>query len=122
MYPEYSTSKVLTMEYVEGVKVTNIEAIEQAGLDRQALAELALRSLVEQLLIDGCFHADLHPWNVLVSPDTGVITYLDAGMAGRAPNRNAEHSYWPRQEGNPAVLDSRAGPRRIASEDEREGT
>ncbi len=82
VYRDYSTSRVLTMEFIEGVKISNLEAIDEAGLDREKLAGVALRSLVKQLLIDGFFHADPHPGNVLVNLDTGVITYLDTGMMG----------------------------------------
>jgi ubiquinone biosynthesis protein len=59
-----------------------LAAIEQAGLEKQPLAETTLRSMVKQLLIDGFFHADPHPGNLVVNIDTGVITYLDLGMVG----------------------------------------
>jgi len=83
IYPHYTTSRVLTMEFIKGVKVTNNEAIDAAGLDRQALAEATIRSLTKQLLIDGFFHADPHPGNVLVGLDTGLVYYLDLGMVGQ---------------------------------------
>jgi ubiquinone biosynthesis protein len=82
IYRDLSTSKVLTMEYVEGVKAIDLPAIEAAGIDRKALAEVALRSLVKQLLIDGFFHGDPHPGNVLVDLKTGDLVYLDTGMVG----------------------------------------
>ncbi len=82
VYSELSTSRVLTIEFINGVKVTDIEAIEAAGFDRKVLAEAALRSLSKQLFIDGFFHADPHPGNVLVDLDTGELTYIDTGMVG----------------------------------------
>jgi ubiquinone biosynthesis protein len=82
VYPEYSTSSVLTMEYIKGVKLSNIAAIEQAGIDRATLGRTALRAMIKQLLIDGFFHADPHPGNLLVSLETGTITFLDTGMVG----------------------------------------
>jgi ubiquinone biosynthesis protein len=82
VYPQFSTSRVLTMEFVRGVKLSNLVAIEQAGLDKQPLAETTLRSMVKQLLIDGFFHADPHPGNLMVNLETGMITYLDLGMVG----------------------------------------
>jgi ubiquinone biosynthesis protein len=82
VYPRFSTGRVLTMEFVRGVKLSNLAAIEQAGLEKQPLAETTLRSMVKQLLIDGFFHADPHPGNLVVNIDTGVITYLDLGMVG----------------------------------------
>ncbi len=82
IYTELSTSKVITQEFVEGVKVSDVEAIEAAGLDREAIARNALRALIKQLPVDGFFHADPHPGNLLVNLDTGVLTFIDLGMMG----------------------------------------
>jgi ubiquinone biosynthesis protein len=82
VYPEYSTTTVLTMEYIKGVKISNIAAIEQAGIDRATLGRTALRAMIKQLLIDGFFHADPHPGNLLVNLQTGEINFLDTGMVG----------------------------------------
>ncbi len=82
IYPELSTSKVLTMEYIEGVKASNVQAIEASNLDRTALALTALTAIIKMLLIDGFFHADPHPGNIMVNLETGVMTMLDAGMVG----------------------------------------
>ena len=82
MYPEYSTARVLTMEFIRGVKLTDMEAIDAAHLDRQALAEATLRAMIKQLLVDGFFHGDPHPGNVFVNLDTGIVTFLDTGMVG----------------------------------------
>jgi len=82
VYSSLSTSRVLTIEFINGVKVTNLEAIEAAGMDRKMLAEAAMRSLSKQLFIDGFFHADPHPGNVFVDLDTGDLTYIDTGMVG----------------------------------------
>ena len=82
IYTELSTSRVLTLEFIHGVKANNIEAIEKSGLDRQEIARNALRALVKQLLIDGFFHADPHPGNVLINLQTGVVTFIDTGMVG----------------------------------------
>ncbi len=82
VYAQYSTSRILTQEFVHGVKISNIAALDEAGLDRQELARNALRALIKQLAIDGFFHADPHPGNVLVDPATGIITFIDLGMMG----------------------------------------
>ncbi|HSN76344.1 MAG TPA: AarF/UbiB family protein [Anaerolineae bacterium] len=82
VYPDLSTDKVLTLEFIRGVKISNLEAIDQAGLDREMLAKNALRAIVKQLLIDGFFHADPHPGNVLVELQTGDIAFIDTGMVG----------------------------------------
>ncbi|NKQ36474.1 MAG: AarF/ABC1/UbiB kinase family protein [Chloroflexi bacterium] len=77
IYYEFSTEKVLTMEFVQGVKVTNAAEMDTAGLNRLSLAEDAIRGMLKQLLMDGFFHADPHPGNVLVNLDTGTIYFID---------------------------------------------
>jgi ubiquinone biosynthesis protein len=78
----YSTTRVLTMEFVHGVKISNLEAIEAAGLDRATLATNTLRAMLKQMMIDGFFHADPHPGNLLVNLDTRDVTFIDMGMVG----------------------------------------
>jgi ubiquinone biosynthesis protein len=82
VFTELSTSRVLTLEFIQGVKISNVAAIEAAGLDRRELAKTALRAMVKMLMIDGFFHADPHPGNVLVNLSSGDITFLDTGMVG----------------------------------------
>ena len=82
IYLDLSTSRVLTIQFVPGVKITDLDAIDAAGIDREALATTALRAMIKQLLIAGFFHADPHPGNVLVNLDTGDITFIDTGMVG----------------------------------------
>ena len=81
-FPEYSTSRVLTMEFVRGVKISDVDAIDAAGIDREVLAANTLRAMIKQLMIDGFFHADPHPGNILVNTQTGNVTFIDTGMVG----------------------------------------
>lgn len=81
-YPQLSSSKVLTMDFMEGVKINNVAAIDAAGLNRLEIGAAILRALIKQLLIDGFFHADPHPGNVLVNLETGAVGFLDMGMMG----------------------------------------
>jgi ubiquinone biosynthesis protein len=83
VYPELSTSRVLTMEFIQGVKISDIAAIEAAGLARELVARNAMRAVIKQLLIDGFFHADPHPGNILVDLQSGTINFLDCGMIGQ---------------------------------------
>ena len=82
IYGDLSTSKVITQEFVKGVKASDVESIQAAGLDRDLIARNALRALIKQLPVDGFFHADPHPGNLLVDLDTGVLTFIDLGMMG----------------------------------------
>ena len=77
-----SSRRVITMEFIDGVSATHRDDIVAAGLDTVAIADAAVRASIKMLLIDGFFHADPHPGNVVVSLDTGVLTFLDTGMVG----------------------------------------
>jgi ubiquinone biosynthesis protein len=86
---ELSSARVLTTEFVEGIKVTDFARIEAAGIDRPALAQRILRVVCQMVFIDGVYHADPHPGNILVHPD-GTFTLVDFGAVGRlAPSMKA---------------------------------
>ena len=78
-----STRRVLTQEFISGVKISDVEAMTAAGLDLPTIGDSALRAAIKMLLIDGFFHADPHPGNLLVNLETGVVTFLDSGMVGQ---------------------------------------
>src|SRR5215469_1385807 len=82
LYRSLSGQRVLTQEFVRGVKISDVEAMRRAGLDVAKVGEAALRAAIKMLLIDGFFHADPHPGNLFVNTDTGVVTFLDCGMVG----------------------------------------
>ncbi|WP_375340298.1 ABC1 kinase family protein [Okeania sp.] len=77
----YSAPRVLTLEYVPGIKISNYEALEASGQNRKALAKMGAQAYLQQLLNYGFFHADPHPGNIAVSPEGGLIFY-DFGMMG----------------------------------------
>jgi ubiquinone biosynthesis protein len=79
---DYSTSRVLTMEYVRGKKITKLSPLAHLELDGQALAEELFQAYLKQILVDGFFHADPHPGNVFLTDD-GRLALLDLGMVGR---------------------------------------
>ena len=83
VYRSLSAKRVLTQEFISGVKISNVDAMREAGLDPAAVANAALRAAIKMLMIDGYFHADPHPGNLFVNLDTGVVTFLDAGMVGQ---------------------------------------
>ncbi len=82
----YSSRRVLTLEWIPGIKLTDTDRIRQAGLDRDALIEVGVRSGLRQLLEFGFFHADPHPGNLFAMPTTGeagattCMAYIDFGM------------------------------------------
>lgn len=82
VYWRYTGSRVLTLEYLPGIKISHYEALEAAGLSRQELSQLGARAYLHQILNHGFFHADPHPGNLAVSPDQGALIFYDFGMMG----------------------------------------
>ena len=80
-YPDYSNEKVLTMEYVDGVKLSEVIAGDDPKYNKILIADRIVRSYFQQLFIDGFFHADPHPGNIFVTDDN-AICYIDFGMMG----------------------------------------
>lgn len=78
----FTTSKVLTMEFIHGTKVTDLEEQARRQVDPAKVNRLLIKTYLKQLLEDGFFHADPHPGNLLVMPD-GRLAFFDFGMVGR---------------------------------------
>jgi predicted unusual protein kinase regulating ubiquinone biosynthesis (AarF/ABC1/UbiB family) len=79
IYWEYTNRRVLTMEWINGTKLTQTEEISAQGIDARYLIEVGVQCSLRQLLEHGFFHADPHPGNLLATPD-GKLAYLDFGM------------------------------------------
>lgn len=88
----HTTRRVLTMEYIDGIPLNDFNAIDEAGLDRGAIARNLAKSVLNQILRDGFFHGDPHPGNIMVLGD-GTIAFLDFGMVGSlSPERKRQFS------------------------------
>ncbi len=79
IHREATSRRVLTMEWLDGVKLTNLEAVRALGIDPDDMVDVGVNCSLKQLLEDGFFHADPHPGNLLALPD-GRLAYLDFGM------------------------------------------
>jgi predicted unusual protein kinase regulating ubiquinone biosynthesis (AarF/ABC1/UbiB family) len=86
---DYTTSRVLTMEYISGTKITALSRVARLELDGASLADDIFRAYLSQVLVDGFFHADPHPGNVLLT-DNGRLALLDLGMVARIAPRVQE--------------------------------
>jgi predicted unusual protein kinase regulating ubiquinone biosynthesis (AarF/ABC1/UbiB family) len=85
VYDDYSSKNVLTMEYLPGIKVTNVQALDEKGIDREQLVIDVHKVFFTMLLKHSVFHADPHPGNISVTDDGKLILY-DYGMVGRINN------------------------------------
>jgi ubiquinone biosynthesis protein len=79
---DYTTSRVLTMEHIRGKKITELSPLAKIELDGGVLAEQLFRAYLQQILVDGLFHADPHPGNVFLTNDN-EIALIDLGMVGQ---------------------------------------
>jgi aarF domain-containing kinase len=82
---DLTARRVLTMEFIEGPKISDTDALLAAGIDPNAVALIMMEAYCEQILIHGFFHADPHPGNLLVLPGP-VVVFLDFGLSKELPN------------------------------------
>ncbi len=87
---DYTTSRVLTMEYISGKKITALSPLAKIDLDGYRLAEHLFQAYMQQILVDGFFHADPHPGNVFLTDDRR-IALIDLGMVARVSPRFQEN-------------------------------
>jgi ubiquinone biosynthesis protein len=90
VYREATTLRVLTMEYINGVKISDIPRLKEEGLEPREIARTGFDLILKQIFVHGFFHADPHPGNVFILP-SNVICYLDFGMMGRIDVETREH-------------------------------
>ena len=80
-YSDYCTSKILTMEFIDGTKLSDVVENDSEEFDKPLLAKRAIDSFIRQVLIDGFFHADPHAGNIMILDDN-VLCYIDLGAVG----------------------------------------
>lgn len=88
-FKAFTTNKVLALEYVPGIKISDIGQLEAKGFDRKVLAKKLAISYIKQVFEYGFFHADPHPGNILVT-QSGEVCFLDFGMMGSIIDRDIE--------------------------------
>jgi ubiquinone biosynthesis protein len=81
IYKDYSTKKILTMEFIEGIKVSNLKALKETGINALLVAEQGCDLILKQIFEHGFFHADPHPGNIVILKDN-ITCFLDFGMMG----------------------------------------
>ncbi len=81
LYENYSTKKIITMEFVEGVELNNIDEVREKNYDIDKMIKIGFDCILKQVFVDGFFHADPHPGNILLLPDN-KISFVDFGIVG----------------------------------------
>ncbi|WP_438348764.1 ABC1 kinase family protein [Paenibacillus sp. FA6] len=90
IYWEFTSSRVLTMEYIDGIMVRNKDELLDKGYDLKEIAERITNGMLHQIFLEGFFHGDPHPGNILVRKN-GSIAFIDFGMVGRISADMKEH-------------------------------
>ena len=83
IYDDLSGTRVITMEFITGIKISKVDALREAGFDTDALGSVFIRAVIKQILIDGFFHGDPHPGNLLADPADKRLVFLDMGLVGQ---------------------------------------
>ena len=89
VYSDLSTERILTMEYISGIKTSKVELLRSRGYDLHLVAKRGANLVMEQVFVHGFFHGDPHPGNLFILPDN-VICFLDFGMMGRLSRQDRE--------------------------------
>jgi len=90
VYWDHSTKRMLTLEWIDGIKVNDLEGLDQQGVDLGYLARALVHAISKMIFIDGFFHADPHPGNLMVDRK-GRLVFLDHGMVGHLPEQARRH-------------------------------
>ncbi len=90
VYREYTTARIITMEYINGIKVSDLEGLQAAGLDTRLITTRGANLTLRQVFHNGFFHADPHPGNIFVLPGN-VICLIDFGMIGTVDRQTREN-------------------------------
>jgi ubiquinone biosynthesis protein len=87
IYWDYTTAEILTMERIDGIKITEIQQLDLSQQEKRQIADLLIDSFITQILREGFFHGDPHPGNILYIPDTKQLGFIDLGQIGRLSSR-----------------------------------
>lgn len=89
VYRALSTHKILTLEKLEGIRVNNLKALDEAGIDRKRVVEIGARTFFKWVMIDGLFHGDLHGGNLFILPGNR-LGIVDFGIVGRLSQKSRD--------------------------------
>ena len=92
IYWKYSSPKVLTMEFIDGIKPDDLEAMKAAGINPKAIASAGAKAIIQMLFEDGFFHGDPHPGNMMIA-GTDTIVFLDLGITGHFSKKTRENLF-----------------------------
>lgn len=86
IYWDITTKRVITMEEIKGIKINDVKSIEENGWNKESISEIVAKTFLEQVFLDGLFHGDPHPGNILIV-DSDIISFIDFGIVGYIDNK-----------------------------------
>jgi ubiquinone biosynthesis protein len=89
VFREWTTKRILTMEYIDGIKASDLNRLKQEGYDLKGIADRGANLIMKQIFVHGFYHADPHPGNIFILPNA-IICFLDFGMMGRISQQERE--------------------------------
>jgi ubiquinone biosynthesis protein len=89
VFRDWTTKRILTMEYIDGIKASNLDRLKQEGYDLKEIANRGANLIMKQIFAHGFYHADPHPGNIFILPNA-IICFLDFGMMGRISQQERE--------------------------------
>jgi ubiquinone biosynthesis protein len=89
VFREWTTKCILTMEYIDGIKASDLDRLKQEGYDLKGIADRGANLIMKQIFVHGFYHADPHPGNIFILPNA-IICFLDFGMMGRISQQERE--------------------------------
>ncbi len=91
VYEEFASKEVLVMEWIDGIPLGSLDDKTREKIDTNDLAMAGAEAFLKMIFVNGFYHADPHPGNIMILPDTGELALLDFGMVGRLSGRMREH-------------------------------
>ncbi|OFZ18672.1 MAG: hypothetical protein A2X94_14285 [Bdellovibrionales bacterium GWB1_55_8] len=89
VYKSHSTSRILTLERIDGIRMNDLKGLEEAGIDKKKIVEIGARAFFKSVMIDGLFHGDMHGGNLFVLPGSRLAV-IDFGIVGRLSQRSRD--------------------------------
>ena len=90
VFRDYTSKRVITMEFIDGTHVSEMNKLRQKQIDGRAIADKGTKLVLEQIFVHGYFHADPHPGNIMVLDDSRIC-FLDFGMMGLIPPKHRNY-------------------------------
>lgn len=92
IYDSLCSKNILVMKYYDGIKLTDLDKIKESGIDLNRIMDVGTKSIIKQIFVDGFFHADPHPGNIMALPDNKLV-FIDFGITGSLSEEHKKYLF-----------------------------